>query len=109
MEDDKKFSYFFLGLGIGVAVGLLFAPKSGAETRELIAEKAEEGKEYLKRRSEELKDQATDLLDKSKQRVQQQREQLSAALEAGKSAYRERVDATGAPLAEPGDELIEGV
>ena len=29
MDDDNKFSYFFLGLGLGVAAGLLFAPKSG--------------------------------------------------------------------------------
>lgn len=40
MDEDKKLSYFFLGVGIGVAVGLLFAPKSGEETRELIRSKA---------------------------------------------------------------------
>jgi len=27
MEDDNKLSYFCLGLGLGVAVGVLFAPK----------------------------------------------------------------------------------
>lgn len=32
MEDDNRISYFFLGLGLGVAVGVLFAPKSGEET-----------------------------------------------------------------------------
>ena len=26
LEDDNKLSYFFLGLGLGVAVGALFAP-----------------------------------------------------------------------------------
>jgi len=44
MEDDSKFSYFFLGLGLGVAVGLLFAPKTGSETRDLLLSKADEGK-----------------------------------------------------------------
>ena len=58
MDDDNKFSYFFLGLGLGVAAGLLFAPKSGPETRELLWSKADEGKEYLKRRSFEVRDQA---------------------------------------------------
>ena len=43
MEDDSKLSYFFLGLGLGVAAGVLFAPKSGAETREFLRSKAEEG------------------------------------------------------------------
>ena len=50
MEDENKFSYFFLGLGLGVAVGLLFAPNSGAETRDLIRSKADESKDYLRRR-----------------------------------------------------------
>ena len=57
MDDDNRFSYFFLGLGLGVAVGLLFAPKTGAETRDLILSKADEGKEYLKRAAADLKDQ----------------------------------------------------
>ena len=47
MDEDKKLSYFFLGVGIGVAVGLLFAPKSGEETRELIRSKAGGGKDYF--------------------------------------------------------------
>lgn len=91
MEDDNKFSYFFLGLGLGVAVGLLFAPKSGAETRDLLVNKADEGKEYLKRRSNELRDSATDVLEKGKSAVNRQRDHLSAAVEAGKQAYRDAV------------------
>lgn len=108
MEDDKKFSYFFLGLGIGVAAGILFAPKSGSETRDLLREKADEGKEFVKRRGEELKGSANELLDKSKQAVIRQKEQLAAAVEAGRSAYREKVDAV-TTVADAGDELIEGV
>jgi gas vesicle protein len=91
MEDDNKFSYFFLGLGLGVAVGLLFAPKSGAETRDLLVNKADEGKEYLKRRSNELRDSANDVLEKGKDAVTRQRDHLSAAVEAGKQAYRDAV------------------
>ena len=91
MEDDNKFSYFFLGLGLGVAVGLLFAPKSGSETRDLLLTKADEGKEFLKRRSTELRDSATDAIEKGKSAVTRQRDHLSAAVEAGKQAYREAV------------------
>ncbi|MGH9675345.1 MAG: YtxH domain-containing protein [Bryobacteraceae bacterium] len=89
MEDDKRFSYFFLGLGVGVAVGILFAPKSGTETRDMIRNKAEEGKDYIKRRGDELRDSATDLVEKGRSAVTRQKEQLSAAVEAGKQAYRE--------------------
>jgi len=84
-------SYFFLGLGLGVAVGVLFAPKSGAETRDLLRSKAEEGADYVKRRGVELKDTATEAIDRGKQTVARHRDNLSAAVEAGKQAYRESV------------------
>jgi len=89
MEDDNKLSYFFLGLGVGVAVGVLFAPKSGEETRSLLRDKAGEGAEYVKRRSTDLRDQAADVIDRGKQTILKQKDNLSAAVEAGKQAYRE--------------------
>jgi len=91
MDDDNKFSYFLLGLGLGVAAGLLFAPKSGPETRDLLRSKADEGKEYLKRRTMEARDQASDAIERSKSTVSRQRDNLMAAVEAGKQAYREAV------------------
>ena len=91
MDDDNKFSYFFLGLGLGVAVGLLFAPKTGTETRELIRSKADEGKEYLKRRSADIKESANDAIERGRSAVSRQRDNLSAAVEAGKQAYRDAV------------------
>jgi len=95
MDEDKKLSYFFLGLGIGVAVGILFAPKSGEETRDIIRSKAGEGKDYLRRRSEEVRDRAEDMVERGKTAVQRQKEQLHAAVDAGRQAYRESLS-TGA-------------
>ena len=46
MADENKFTYFILGFGIGVAVGILFAPQSGEETRGALRAKADEGKDY---------------------------------------------------------------
>ena len=103
MEDDNRFSYFFLGLGLGVAVGLLFAPKTGSETRELLRSKADEGKDYLKRRSNELRDQANDVIDRGRSAVNRQRDNLSAAVEAGKQAYREAVRSA------PSGDATEGI
>lgn len=108
MERDNKFSYFFLGLGIGVAVGILFAPKSGAETRELLKERAEEGKEYVKRRSAELRDSAVEAYEKGKEAVVKQKEQLAAAVEAGKAAYREKVQTAQAGPS-PADDVAQGI
>jgi gas vesicle protein len=88
MEENKA-TYFLLGLGLGVAAGMLLAPKSGEETRNLIRSKAGEGKEYLRRRTEELAESATEVVDKGKAAVSRQKDQIAAAMEAGKQAYRE--------------------
>jgi len=91
MEDDNKLSYFFLGLGLGVAAGVLFAPKSGAETREFLRTKADEGTDYVKRRADDLRESAADAIDRSKDTVRRHKDNLSAAVDAGKQAYREAV------------------
>lgn len=94
MDEDSKLGYFFLGLGVGVAVGLLFAPKTGEETRRLIRDRAADSGDYLKKQSSDLRNQASDLLDKSKDTLAKHRESIASAVEAGKQAYRETV--TGA-------------
>ncbi len=87
---------FFLGLGVGVGVGLLFAPKSGEETRDILMSKADEGKEYLKKQASGLRESAGDIVDKGRDVVNRQKDMLNDAIEAGKQAYREKVEPNGA-------------
>jgi gas vesicle protein len=100
MEERNGFGYFLLGLGLGVAAGILLAPRSGEETRALLADKAGEGADYLrtraqdgtefiKQRSGEVRQSASELYDKGRTHVSRHRETLNAAVEAGKQAYRE--------------------
>ncbi|HXA49804.1 MAG TPA: YtxH domain-containing protein [Candidatus Acidoferrum sp.] len=89
--DKNGLSSFLLGLGVGVAVGMLFAPKSGEETRELIKNKAGESGEFLKQRGAELKDTATGWVDKGKDALNRQKDTLNEAMDAGKQAYRDAV------------------
>lgn len=91
MDDKQGLSYFLLGLGIGVAVGFVFAPMSGEDARGRIRTKAVEGGDYLRRRTDELREYGVDLVDRGKTAVGRQREQLNAAVEAGKQAYRETI------------------
>jgi|SRR5581483_8705559 len=102
MEEKSGFGYFLLGLGIGVAAGMLWAPRSGEETRALLADKAGEGADYLRNRAQEgtdyvrqrtddLKQSANDIYERGRSTISQQKENLSAAVEAGKQAYREAV------------------
>ena len=98
--SGDKFLYFLAGAGIGAVLALLFAPKSGRETRELLARTATEGRDYVsnkvtegrqfvEEKTEKVKDDFTSFIDKSKEAVSRQKEQLAAAFEAGKAAYRE--------------------
>jgi gas vesicle protein len=102
MEEKGGFGYFLLGLGIGVAAGMLWAPRAGDETRQLIADKAGEGADYLKsragesseyvrQRADDLKASASELYEKGRSTVSRQKETLNAAVEAGKQAYRDSV------------------
>ncbi len=69
---------FAIGALVGTGAALLYAPRSGQETRELLAKK---GRDLKGRASEALED-ATDF-------VQGKKAELAAAVEAGKDAMRE--------------------
>jgi gas vesicle protein len=90
MADNigSKASYFMVGLGVGALLGILFAPRSGEETREYLANKADEGREYAQRKARELRERAEDLLERSKEVVKNQKESISAAVDAGREAYQ---------------------
>ncbi|PYV99854.1 MAG: hypothetical protein DMG89_06550 [Acidobacteria bacterium] len=45
---------FLAGLGTGIAVGILFAPDSGEETRSRLADRARQGVEYAKEKGQDL-------------------------------------------------------
>ena len=98
--DKSGFSSFLLGLGVGLGIGMLFAPKAGSDTRQLLKDKAGEGSDYLKQRSTELKGSAGDLLAKGKEALGRQRDTISDAMEAGRQAYRETVNRPPQPPAE---------
>jgi gas vesicle protein len=86
--------WFLAGIGIGAAVGILFAPQSGEETREILMSKAEEGREYVRKRSREARDQAGQWAQKGKEAINAQKEQIRSAVEAGRQAYREKTSST---------------
>ncbi len=88
-NNGSQVGFFLAGLGIGAVAALLLAPRSGKETREYIVNKAEEGRDFVVTRSDEIRKQAEDVVEKGKDLVTKQKELLSAALEAGKQAYHD--------------------
>jgi gas vesicle protein len=120
-NQSASVGWFVAGLGLGALLGVLYAPKSGRETREEIISYAKEGTEYVRVRAREAADQAgtlvgrgkaqateyvqrgrevveqgraqwEDFVDKGRDFVSDQSTRVAAAVEAGRQAY---VTATG--------------
>ena len=59
-ERGEKFLWLLAGLGLGASVALLFAPKTGRETRRYLSRMAEHGRDRLA-------ESGQDVLEKGKQ------------------------------------------
>ncbi len=88
-RDGSGFLWFLAGLGIGAAVGILYAPKPGGETRQRIREVAEDSRDSVKERARQAREQAGSWADKGRDYLNQQKDQIRSAYEAGRQAYRE--------------------
>jgi gas vesicle protein len=95
-RDGNSFVWFLAGLGVGALAGVLYAPRSGSETREALRARAEEGRDYVKTRARDAREQASGWVDRSREAVNQQKDQFRAAYEAGRQAYQEATSETGA-------------
>jgi gas vesicle protein len=82
-----KGNYFLVGLGIGSLFGLLFAPKSGDETRKYFARKASEGNEFARKQARELQDHAKDAVERGRKVIAQTKEQIAVAIDVGRETY----------------------
>jgi len=91
-EGGSGFIWFLAGLGIGAIVGVLYAPKSGDETREYLRRKGEEGRDYVVNQAGRVREQAGDWVDRGKEVIGQQRENWTQAVQAGKQAYRDATE-----------------
>ena len=60
---------FLLGAVVGVAIGMLYAPRSGVETRAMISEKADEVKEKVNEAVDMVKEKASSMRGRAEQAV----------------------------------------
>ena len=75
-----KFVGFAVGLGVGVALGVLFAPKSGEETREYLASGARDAVDDVVATSRRLEKRARKVVSDAAERVME-------VTDAGEQAY----------------------
>jgi len=93
-EESKSYgmAWFLAGLGVGALVGILYAPKSGRETREELATGAREGSEYLRNRTSQAAEEVSAFVDKSKQQVAEYVEKGREAVDRGRAQWEEFVE-----------------
>jgi gas vesicle protein len=100
-RDGGSFLWFLAGLGVGAVVGVLYAPRSGDETREVLRSKAQEGSDRVRQQARRAREQAGDWVDRGGDVLNQQKERFRSAYEAGRQAYQEKT----APETEPAKNL----
>jgi gas vesicle protein len=88
-REGSGFLWFLAGLGIGAAVGILYAPKPGDETRQRLRSVAEDLPDNVRERARQAREQAGSWAEKGRDYLSQQKEQIRSAYEAGRQAYRE--------------------
>ena len=88
-DSGNNFMWFLAGLGFGALLGVLYAPRSGRETREAIRNSAQEGGEYLKTRGREARESVNQWVERGKDVVSRKKEELGSALDSARQAYRE--------------------
>jgi gas vesicle protein len=76
-----------IGLGVGAVLGILFAPKSGEETRDHIAGTVNDGIDEVRFRAAKAARSARRFADQTRERVEE-------AVEAGTETYRESMRST---------------
>jgi len=79
---QKTASAFIFGLGVGAGLGVLFAPKSGDETRSDIAGSVKDGVDGVVAQGNKIGRRAQKSIENAK-------DQFNAVVDAGGAAYKE--------------------
>ena len=69
-QGVSTLAWFLTGAIIGATAAVLFAPKSGKETREYIAEKTQAGREPVENASKEMVDASRDMFERGRKLVE---------------------------------------
>jgi gas vesicle protein len=62
--------WFVAGTVVGMGIAILLTPQSGKETRQLISDKTQQGKEAVTETGKEVFDRSKEMVDKGRQLVE---------------------------------------
>jgi gas vesicle protein len=91
MSDDRNnyIVWFLAGLGLGAVSAILFAPKSGRETREAIVTGADDARKHLASLGQNAREQVSGWVASGKKIVVGTKRQVNATIDAGREAIHE--------------------
>ena len=108
-DSSGNFGWFVAGLGLGALLGVLYAPKSGKETREELAASAREGKDYLQERAREVAQQASQVVGRGKEQLDEYVGLGKEYVERGRAQWSEYVDRGRDLVSEQADKITAAV
>ena len=88
-DGSNNFMWFLAGLGFGALLGVLYAPRSGRETRQAIRTTAQEGADYIMKQGRDARETVGQWVERGKDVINRQKDQFSSAFEAGRQAYHD--------------------
>ncbi len=65
-DTGSSIAWFIAGAATGAAIALLYAPKSGKDTRKMLHKTTREGREVVEASGKELMDRGKDLYDRGR-------------------------------------------
>src|SRR5215472_17556590 len=112
MAEDSKINglaWCLAGLGVGALAGILYAPKSGKETRDDLANSAREGTEYLRNRGRQVAEQVGTLVDRGKEQVGEYMDRGREAVDRGRAQWEDFVERGKSLVGEQGQRVAAAV
>jgi gas vesicle protein len=88
---------FAAGAAIGAGLALLYAPKSGSEMRETIADFAEDAVDKIKEYTKEAQDKIKSAIEDGKDTIIEKKTILTSAIEAGREAMNKEKERIAKP------------
>ncbi|HEX6896770.1 MAG TPA: YtxH domain-containing protein [Bryobacteraceae bacterium] len=91
MQSNNEFSYLLAGFGAGIALGMLFAPRSGSDTRNYLHSKAEDTARQIKEQSGKVMDTANETIGRAKDMANQTIGRVQGMMQQSGSSIKETV------------------
>ena len=88
-NDESKFSYLLIGLGLGAMAGLMAALLARKETRESLRESSSKTLDYLNQQGKKLREITEGIVEKGKELVSHRCGSVDATTEAENQVYQE--------------------